>query len=277
MGLAPASNGHGLWLAVPSDMERHAGWIVGIFALSVAAPLAGCAAPSDGESDGEDTVSSEAEALGAGEMFEWDHFDSGKGSVEPGVDPRFKDVRVDGHAKFWTSNDHDQKFQMGWDGQKGDQAGLQLLAKTIEAKPGEYFKGWLLGSVTDSTNQGIGFCGFGSVNGVKAPFRSQLQMRFFNGKNKLAGCYCNLCPVNDGAMVSCATDQWHLDTAISDDGACVAPPKTDRVLVTIEAVAKEPIGDVPAGKGTGIIRRFRFARCGNDGSCSSKTPGWYAN
>jgi hypothetical protein len=255
-------------------MSRRAGWFARVIALALAAPLAACDAAPDGEAGDEDAVTSTPEALGAGEMFEWDHFEAGKG----GVDPRFKDVKVDGKAKFWTSNDHDQKFRMGWDGQKGEQSGLVMLAKTIEAKPGQYFKGWLLGSVNDSTNQGIGFCGFGNVNGnLKAPFRSQLQMVFFDGKKRLAGCYCNLCPVNDGAMVSCATDQWHLDTGVSDDGACVAPKGTDRVAVQIEAVAKPPLGDVPAGEGTGLIRRFRFARCDNDGSCVSKTPGWYTN
>ena len=164
---------------------------------------------------------------------------------------------------------------------KPTDAGFNLLVAHVAAAEGQYFKGWLLGSVADSNNDGVGFCGFGDVNGsLKAPFRSQLQMHFYaaSGK-KLAGCYCNLCPVHDGDEVTCATDQWHLETTVSDDGACRAPKDSAAVTVTIEGVAKPANAKqgLPAGKGTTVARRFRFARCEHDGSCAKQQPAWFTH
>jgi hypothetical protein len=252
----------------------------GLVALSVAAPMPhGCEGVIEPPPDTE-SVGGESDELKSGGILEWDHFHTGPGAVKQGADVRFRDYgqhNVQG-MKLWISQHGEQKGRFALD-QGNKEAGFNLVVTNRRAKPGQYYKGWLLGTVEDSNNKGAAFCGQGDVtHGLKAAFRAQLQMRFFgpNGK-KLAGCYCNLCPLHDGDEVVCSTDQWHIDTAVSDHGACRAPAGTDHLEVYIEGVAK-PANDkhgIPAGKGTAVIKRFRFARCDDDGRCAKQTPDWY--
>jgi hypothetical protein len=203
------------------------------------------------------------------------------GAMKPGIDPRFGKPKVKAAKKisyrFGSSQEITMTATNEDDGGKPSQADISIPIADIPVNgPADhYYKGWLEGTVKDSDNDAIGFCGNGGFE--KGSFHTQLQLAFLKGNQNLALCYCNICPAKDGHDVSCATDQWQTPTddppKVSDDGACKAPGATTHVVVTLEAVAK---GDKNVHHhGTAVFKKVVVARCKNNGDCSGLAPGDY--
>lgn len=215
-------------------------WLIALSSLAslFSIGVAGCAkedTPAGDVTANVDEAVTTGAALAAGEFFDWDQFRTGASSIRSGVDPRFAAVKLKNvdSVQLATAN------------------GLQEI--TLKASAGASVQG------------------NGNGDFEKQPFRSQVQMGFVDANgHELALCYCNICPVADGDPVSCKTDQWVLRTDVSDDGACKAPDKTAKVVVTVEAVAKQG-GDF----GTAVVKRFRVGRCAGDGTCNDVEPTWY--
>jgi hypothetical protein len=216
-------------------------------------------------------------SLAAGDKLNWT-FD---GAMKPGIDPRFKNLGVKAAKNVSFRYGSSQEITMTAtnenDGGKPAQADIQLGIADIPVNgPGDhYYKGWLEGTVKDSDNAAIGFCGSGGFD--KGEFHTQLQLAFMSDSKNLGLCYCNICPAKDGHAVSCATDQWQVPTddppKVSGDGACKAPGATTHIVVTLEAVAKGD--DKVHHHGTAVFKKIVVGRCMNDGSCPGMTPNSY--
>ena len=216
--------------------------------------------------------------LGVEEVQTWTF----EGATKAGIDPRFQKQQIKAAKNVAFSYGPAQKITMTAtnenDGGKPAQADIQLLIADfpVTGDGDHYYKGWLEGTVTDSDNEAIGFCGSGGFK--KGEFHTQLQLSFQGNKGGLGLCYCNLCPAQDGHDVWCATDQWQVPVAdppkVSASGACKAPAGTTHVVVTLEAIAK---GDSKVHHhGTAVFRKVAVGRCHNDGTCpDSMTPNDY--
>lgn len=268
---------------------------IGIGATAVAllvGALGGCAPPGTDpeEADVEETVAAD-EALTQNNVLDWRGFakPNGKGIATDvngaplGKD--FADPFVRAMNATFSVKDGEQWIVAAWKpNAANDQGNVSFTLRTLKnVKGGQHFKAWLLGSVRNSNNVGMGFCGAEAVSGangnLKEPFRAQVQMQFADKNGKFLGlCYCNVCPAKDGDLATCSTDQWHLpanEMVVSDDGACQAPKGTSELRLTIEAVAKrrmdlgpgDAIETIPPGKGTAVIKAVRLARCKDDGRC----------
>jgi hypothetical protein len=260
-------------------MQFIARWAASVLALTTSA-----ACLDSGSGDATPTVSTTEQALAsptlaAGDRKVWTF----SGTQQAGIDPRFEKLQVKAAKNASFKQGPSQQITLTatneMDGGKPSQADIQLGIADIPVNgPGDhYYKGWLQGTVKDSDNDALGFCGSG--NFPKGSFHTQLQMAFMDGNKALGLCYCNICPARDGHDVWCATDQWQtpVDDApkVSNDGACKAPGATTHVLVTLEAVAK---GDTAVHHhGTAVFRKIVIARCRNDGSCADLAPNDYGN
>ncbi|MEO8702731.1 MAG: hypothetical protein ABI867_21990 [Kofleriaceae bacterium] len=155
-----------------------------------------------------------------------------------------------------------------------------LIEVTREASPGEYYKGWMAGRTVNSNNNGSGLCEDDSkASPGREQFRAQLKIWFLDDDLEVAGsCYCNVCPRETGEPVisKCNTAQWAIQTTLSDDGACKAPPRTRRVRFAVTGLARDRqptfAGTLegPEATGTAVFDRFVFARCGADGNCDAQ-------
>lgn len=261
------------------SMPSTARWPAGVIALT---SLAACL--DLGGSDSTPAVSTAEQSLASptlavGDKRVWTF----TGTQMAGIDPRLEKLRVKGAKNISFKYGPSQQITMTAtnedDGGKPAQADIQLgIADIPVTGDGDhYYKGWLLGTVKDSDNAALGFCGSG--NFPKSAFHTQLQMAFMNKDRTIGLCYCNICPTTDGHDVWCATDQWQtpVDDApkVSGDGACKAPQATTHVLVTLEAIAK---GDTAVHHhGTAVFRKVVIGRCRADGSCPDMTPTEYGN
>jgi hypothetical protein len=258
-------------------MPSIARWAVSVVALTCSASCLGSDDPGPALSSTEQAIATPTLAVGDKRVWTF------SGTQQAGIDPRFEKLRVKAAKNVSFKYGPSQQITMTAtnenDGGKPSQANISLAIADIPVNGDgdHYYKGWLLGTVKDSDNKPLGFCGNG--NFPKGDFHTQLQMAFMNGDRSVGLCYCNICPAGDGHDVWCATDQWQTPTddppKVSGDGACKAPGSTTHVLVTLEAVAKGDEG--VHHHGTAVFRKVVVGRCRSDGSCPDLTPTDYGN
>jgi hypothetical protein len=268
----------GIALAETTGMPSSARCVAGVIALTSAAA---CLDPGNDDTTSPTVSSTEqslaSPTLGPGDKREWTF----SGTQKPGIDPRLQKLKVKAAKNISFKYGPAQRITMTAtnenDGGQPAQADIALAIADIPVtgNGNHYYKAWLEGTVEDSDNKALGFCGSGGF--PKGEFHTQLQMAFLDGNRGLGLCYCNICPATDGHGVWCATDQWQTPVddppKVSGDGACKAPAQTTHVLVTLEAIAK---GDKTVHHhGTAVFRRVVVGRCHDDGSCSDLTPSDY--